>query len=183
MYSRRLNLAALIAALGAASLSFVPAPAAAHGGGHGSAKTKKKPEDAVAQEEKAFGRAGDRRNVTRTVRIVGTDDMRYSPAAIRVKQGETVRFVVRNGGKILHETVLGTKPELQEHYELMKKFPDMEHDEPHMVHLRPGETGEMIWQFTKAGEFYFACLMPGHYERGMFGKVTVTPSQAKGSKS
>jgi uncharacterized cupredoxin-like copper-binding protein len=139
---------------------------------HGAAPSKKQA-SAAALEEKAFGRPGDAKKATRTVRIVGTDDMRYTPAELRVKQGDTVRVVVHNGGKLMHETVLGTRPELEEHYELMKKFPDTEHDEPHMVHLEPGETGEMIWQFTKAGEFYFACLMPGHYDSGMIGKVTV----------
>ena len=159
--------AVLVAAMLAASPAALPHGDAAHG--------KKAPPNAAAQpvEEKAFGRAGDPKKVTRTVRIQGTDDMRYTPAAITVKQGETIRFVVKNAGKILHETVLGTMAELREHYELMKKFPDMEHDEPHMVHLKPGETGEMVWQFTKAGEFYFACLMPGHLEAGMLGKITV----------
>lgn len=172
----------LLAIAGAASLSILPAAASAHGSGHADSDGKRKNEATTVYEEKAFGRPGERARVTRTVRIVGTDDMRYTPARIRVKQGETVRFVVRNGGKILHETVLGTKPELQEHYELMKKFPDMEHDEPHMVHLKPGETGEMVWQFTQAGEFFFACLMPGHYDAGMIGKISVTPLPKKGSK-
>jgi uncharacterized cupredoxin-like copper-binding protein len=74
---------------------------------------------------------------------------------------------------MMHETVIGTMAELKQHYEWMKKFPDMEHDEPYMVHLKPGETGEMVWQFTNAGEFYFACLIPGHLEAGMLGKITV----------
>lgn len=172
----------LLAIAGAASLSILPATASAHGSAHAESAGKRKNEATAVYEEKAFGRPGERARVTRTVRIVGTDDMRYTPAHIRVKQGETVRFVVRNGGKMLHETVLGTKPELQEHYELMKKFPDMEHDEPHMVHLKPGETGEMIWQFTRAGEFHFACLMPGHYDAGMMGKISVTPLPTKGSR-
>jgi uncharacterized cupredoxin-like copper-binding protein len=155
----------------AAMLAASPA-ALSHGdAAHGNKAQRKAPAQPV--EEKAFGRPGDPKKVTRTVRIQGTDDMRYTPAALTVKKGETVRFVVKNAGKILHETVLGTMAELQEHYELMKKFPDMEHDEPHMVHLKPGETGEMVWQFTKAGEFYFACLMPGHLEAGMLGKITV----------
>lgn len=172
----------LLAIAGAASLSVLPATAAAHGSAHADAGGKRKNEATTVYEEKAFGRPGERARVTRTVRIVGTDDMRYTPARIRVKQGETVRFVVRNAGKILHETVLGTKPELQEHYELMKKFPDMEHDEPHMVHLKPGHTGEMIWHFTKAGEFHFACLMPGHFDAGMMGTISVTPLPTKGRK-
>ena len=159
--------AMLLASMLAASPAVLGHGEAAHG--------KKAPPKTVAQpvDEKAFGRAGDPKKVTRTVRIQGTDDMRYTPAALTVKRGETVRFVVKNAGKMMHETVIGTMAELQEHYELMKKFPDMEHDEPHMVHLRPGETGEMVWQFTKAGEFYFACLIPGHLEAGMLGKITV----------
>jgi uncharacterized cupredoxin-like copper-binding protein len=172
----------LLAVAGAASLLILPATASAHGSTHAESGGKRKNKATAVYEEKAFGRPGERARVTRTVRIAGTDDMRYTPARIRVKQGETVRFVVRNGGKILHETVLGTKPELQEHYALMKKFPDMEHDEPHMVHLKPGQTGEMIWQFTKAGEFYFACLMPGHFDAGMMGTISVTPLPTKGSR-
>jgi uncharacterized cupredoxin-like copper-binding protein len=159
--------AVLLAAMLAAS------PAAL---GHGDAAlAKKAPRKAAGEpvEEKAFGRAGDPKKVTRTVRIEGTDNMRYTPAAITVKRDETIRFVVKNAGKMMHETVIGTMAELKEHYELMKKFPDMGHDEPYMVHLKPGETGEMVWQFTKAGEFFFACLIPGHLEAGMLGKITV----------
>lgn len=159
--------AVLLAAMLAAS------PAAL---GHGeSAHAKKSTRKAApaADQEKAFGRPGDPAQVTRTVRIEGTDRMRFTPAAIELKRGDTVRFVVTNGGKLMHETVIGTMAELQAHYELMKKFPGMEHDEPYMVHLRPGETGEMVWQFTAAGEFHFACLVPGHLEAGMIGKITV----------
>jgi uncharacterized cupredoxin-like copper-binding protein len=151
-------------------LGAAPFGAFAHGEGHVK-RTAPKPGTPV--EEHAFGRTGDPRKVTRTVRISGSDDMRYTPSEITVRRGETIRFIVKNNGKMLHETVIGTMAELQKHYALMKKFPDMEHDEPHMVHLKPGETGEMVWQFTNAGEFYFACLIPGHLEAGMLGKVTV----------
>jgi uncharacterized cupredoxin-like copper-binding protein len=159
------------AVLLAAMLAASPA-ALGHGESTHAKKSPKKTAPAAA-EEKAFGRPGDPKKATRTIRIQGTDNMRYTPATIEVKRGDTVRFVVKNAGKMMHETVIGTMAELQEHYELMKKFPDMEHDEPHMVHLRPGETGEMVWQFTKAGEFFFACLIPGHLEAGMLGKITV----------
>ncbi len=155
----------------AALLAAVAPAAFAHGGSHDKKPTRK--DSAQIVEEKPFGRAGDPAKATRTVRIEGRDTMRYTPSRITVKQGETVRFVVKNAGKLMHETVIGTKDELDEHYELMKKFPEMEHDEPHMVHLKPGETGEMFWEFTKAGEFFFACLIPGHYEAGMFGTIKV----------
>ena len=102
-----------------------------------------------------------------------TDAMRFTPASITVKKGETVRFVVKNSGKLKHEMVLGTANELREHAELMKKFPEMEHEEPNQVVLDPGKEGELVWQFTKSGTFDFACLQPGHFDAGMRGKIAV----------
>jgi uncharacterized cupredoxin-like copper-binding protein len=101
------------------------------------------------------------------------DEMRFLPAEVVVKRGVTVRFQLHNAGKSLHEMVLGTPDELKAHAELMKKFPEMEHSEAHMAHVKPGANGEIIWQFTKAGTYQFACLMPGHFEAGMVGQVTV----------
>jgi len=124
-------------------------------------------------EEKAFGKAGDPKNVTRTISFTMSDKMRFTPSKITVKQGETIRFVARNEGKIMHEFVIGTMKELKEHAEQMKKFPGMEHEEPYMAHVAPGKTGEIVWQFTKAGEFDFACLIAGHFDAGMVGKITV----------
>ncbi|MFC7516680.1 plastocyanin/azurin family copper-binding protein [Herbaspirillum sp. GCM10030257] len=127
----------------------------------------------ISTEEHAFGKQGDPKKATRTIAIDMADTMRFGPADITVKQGETIKFVVTNKGKIMHEMVIGTMAELKEHGELMKKHPGMEHDEPYMSHVSPGKKEEMVWQFTKAGEFYFACLIPGHFEAGMIGKITV----------
>jgi uncharacterized cupredoxin-like copper-binding protein len=102
-----------------------------------------------------------------------SDSMRFTPSAIQVKQGETIRFVVKNIGQVKHELSLGTQKELLEHLEQMKKFPEMEHDEPSKVTLAPGKQGEIVWQFTTAGVVNFACLMPGHYEAGMRGAIAV----------
>lgn len=124
-------------------------------------------------EEKPFGREGDVKKVTRTIHVDMADTMRYSPMEVTVKRGDTVRFVAKNSGKVMHEMVLGTMKELKEHLELMRKHPNMEHDEPHMAHVKPGSTAPMVWEFTKAGEFYYGCLMPGHFEAGMVGKVIV----------
>jgi uncharacterized cupredoxin-like copper-binding protein len=120
-----------------------------------------------------FGRAADPKKAKRTVRVEMTDKMRFVPASITVKRGDTVRFVPVNKGQVMHEMVLGTMDELRKHAELMKKHPGMEHDEPHMVHVAPGKSGEMGWQFTKAGEFFYGCLIPGHFEAGMIGNVMV----------
>jgi uncharacterized cupredoxin-like copper-binding protein len=136
-------------------------------------KKAKAAQKVISAEEKAFGREGDPKKISRTVKIDMADTMRYSPAQITVRQGETVRFEARNSGKTMHEIVLGTMKELQEHAELMKKHPGMEHDEPYMVHVAPGKSGHIVWQFTKAGEFYYGCLVPGHFEAGMLGKIHV----------
>lgn len=129
-------------------------------------------------EETPFGKAADPRKA-KSVVVHMNDTMRFSPSEIVVRKGDVVRFEVKNAGKVMHEMVLGTKKELMQHAALMKKFPDMEHDEPHMVHVPPGKSGEMGWQFTRAGEFYFACLIPGHYEAGMVGKVIVRDGDSR----
>ncbi len=128
---------------------------------------------AAPAEQKDFGIAGDAKKVTRTVRVAMSDQMRFAPATLSFKQGETVRFVFRNDGKVMHEFVLGTKKELEEHAALMRKFPGMEHDEPYMAHVAPGKTGAIVWTFNRPGDFDFACLIPGHYEAGMVGTINV----------
>lgn len=131
----------------------------------------------------AIGAPGQAAKVTRTVKVDMTDAMRFSPANVRAKQGETIRFVLKNSGQVKHEFVLGTEKELKEHYELMKKFPEMEHANPNMLTLAPGQTGEVIWQFTKAGKIDFACLQPGHFEAGMKGAVMVAGAKATPKKA
>jgi uncharacterized cupredoxin-like copper-binding protein len=129
--------------------------------------------DAAKVEPTAFGQEGNPKKVTKTIKVDMADNMRFTPADITVKRGDTVKFVVHNDGKVLHEMVLGTKEAIKEHAELMKKFPEMEHADANMAHVKPGKAGEIVWQFTKPGEFQFACLQPGHFEAGMVGKVTV----------
>ena len=154
----------------AALLALTPLGAAhAHG-----EKAHAKKAAPVVKEQKPWGIAGDAKSVTRTVEVHMLDTMRFTPDRIEVKQGETIRFVHKNDGKIMHEFVIGTKKELDEHAVLMKKFPNMEHDEPYMAHVAPGKTGEVIWTFNRAGDFDFACLISGHYEAGMIGKVKVS---------
>jgi uncharacterized cupredoxin-like copper-binding protein len=128
----------------------------------------------VRKEQMPWGIAADAKRAARTVELTMTDDMRFSPDRIEVRQGETLRIVLRNSGAMLHELVLGSRKTLDEHASLMEKFPNMEHDEPYMAHVKPGESGQIVWKFNRAGEFDFACLIPGHYPAGMVGKVTVT---------
>ena len=133
----------------------------------------------VKKEQKAWGIAGDGNAGMRTVEFKMTDNMRFTPDKLEVKQGETIKFVLRNNGSVLHEFVLGTKKELDEHAALMVKFPTMEHSEPYMAHVAPGKTGEIIWTFNRAGDFDFACLIAGHYSAGMVGKVKVVAAAGK----
>ncbi|MEJ6000057.1 cupredoxin domain-containing protein [Paucibacter soli] len=128
---------------------------------------------ALRKEQKAWGIAADPKAATRTVRFVMSDNMRFTPARLQVRRGETLRIVLKNEGAMLHEFVLGTKAELDAHAALMLKFPDMEHDEPYMAHVPAGRQAEIIWTFNRAGEFDFACLIAGHYQAGMVGKIQV----------
>lgn len=133
---------------------------------------------AAGHDTDAIGQPGVAAKVTRTLHIDMTDAMRFSTANITARQGETIRFVLRNTGKLKHEMVLGTEKALKAHYEAMKKFPEMEHDDANMASVAPGKTGEIIWQFTRAGKVDFACLQPGHYDAGMKGLVTVADAKA-----
>lgn len=140
------------------ALSSAASASGNHAGGHG---------------ESLIGIPGLASKVSRTVQVDMAKGMRFKPSNILVKKGETIRFILKNTDQVKHEFSLGTQKELQEHYEVMKKFPDMEHDEPNKISLAPGMQGEVIWQFTKEGAVDFACLHPGHYDAGMKGQVKV----------
>ncbi|MCB1916576.1 MAG: cupredoxin family protein [Rhodocyclaceae bacterium] len=150
-------------------LSAASAGAFAHGGaGHGDGTA-----GVVIKEQKPWGIAGEAADAVRTVEVGMSDAMRFTPARIRVRQGETLRFRLKNDGAVMHEMVIGTADTLAEHAALMKRFPNMEHDEPYMAHVAPGTQGEIVWTFNRAGDFDFACLIPGHYDAGMIGKIEV----------
>lgn len=119
------------------------------------------------------GRPGDPDKVSRTIEITMDDAMRFDPDRIQVQAGETVRLFVRNIGMLQHELVIGTMVELQEHAAMMRAMPDMQHDEPNMTAPGPGQVGGMVWRFDEPGTFDFACLVPGHLEAGMVGKIEV----------
>lgn len=127
----------------------------------------------LKKEQKAWGIAGEAKAAKRTIDITMNDNMRFVPDRLEINQGETVRLSHTNNGKILHEFVIGTKKDLDEHAALMVRFPNMEHDEPYMAHVPAGKTGQIVWTFNRAGEFDFACLIAGHYQAGMVGKIKV----------
>lgn len=160
--------------LALALLTPMAAQVSAHGsqphghGGHGGA---------VIKEQKPWGIAAEPKEARRTVEILMTDDMRFSPSHLEVREGETLRLRAVNRGKVMHEIVIGTRAELEEHAEMMKKHPNMEHDEPYMAHVEPGKRGDIVWTFNRPGDFEFACLIPGHFEAGMRGTIRVQPAR------
>jgi len=141
----------------------------AHGDAH------KSDSGPVVKEQKPWGIAADPKQARRTVEIRMSDDMRFTPSHLDVRLGETLRLRASNRGQVMHEIVIGTRAELVEHAEMMKKFPNMEHDEPYMAHVAPGRRGDIVWTFNRAGDFEFACLIPGHFEAGMRGTIRVQP--------
>ena len=157
--------------LAAAVLVAIAGSALAHEG----TTHPKKAAAPISTEEMAFGREGDPKKVSRTVNVGMSDKMRFTPSELTIKQGETIRFRVKNSGQVMHEMVLGTMEDLKEHAETMRKNPGMEHGDPYMAHVAPGKTESMVWHFTKPGEFHYGCLVPGHFEAGMIGRIRVTP--------
>lgn len=155
----------------AALIALTPAAALAsgsHAGGHG---------DEAMHDEMMVGRPGDAADVDRTIEIVmkETDDgdMLFEPKSLSITVGETIRFHVTNSGELEHEFVLDQHEEMMEHKAMMEKFPEMEHNDPNAIRLAEQKDGDVIWTFTNAGEFEFGCLIPGHYEAGMKGTITV----------
>src|SRR5260221_11582732 len=136
-------------------------PAAGHSGGAAPAI------DYAHARETGFGKPFDPRKAARTIAVDMDDTMRFTPAHLTVKRGESVRIVATNRGKLMHEMVLGTMKELRAHAEPMKKHPGMQHVEANMLQVAPGASGEIGWPFPRAGEFPYGCPEPGHFEAGM----------------
>ena len=158
--------AARIAAVGVIALASTYAMA--HGP-HEHAPSKKP----ISKQEYPWGRQGDPAKAGKTVEVDMADTMRFMPSEMVIKAGQTVTFVVRNTGKVMHEMVIGTEEELVKHAELMKKHPGMEHDEPYMAHVAPGKQETITWTFNKPGSYMYGCLIPGHWEAGMKGTIKV----------
>jgi uncharacterized cupredoxin-like copper-binding protein len=162
---------AVVSALAGAALLLPASPrhALAHtdgpgGHGHGPAH------GFAAGEPAEMGKA------TRVVEIVmseGPGTMSYSPSRIEVRKGELIRLVLRNAGQLRHEILIDSFENNARHKAEMAENPDMAHEEPNGRHVEPGKSAELLWRFTKAGTFEYACLIPGHYESGMKGVIVV----------
>lgn len=157
----------------AMSVPAMAGPSGGHGSGHGAGH------DMDHSAMMPAGMPGNKAEARRAIRVKmkETDDgeMIFTPNSFAVEKGETVRIKISNRGELEHEFVLDTRENNQIHKEQMAKQPDEDaHQMPNSITLQPGEKGEIIWTFTNAGEFEFACLIPGHYESGMFGTASVS---------
>lgn len=168
MKSASLAMSALAAAL---SIAFpVNAEPASHGTGH---DTMAHGTNAATGANKA-GRPGDPANAARTLNVTALDTMRFEPAKLNVKAGETIRFVVTNTGKIQHDFTIGDRKVQLDHERMMKEMSGMKHDEANAISIPPGETRSVLWQFDQPGVFEIGCHEPGHYPAGMRLAVEVS---------
>lgn len=129
---------------------------------------------APADVERPYGRPGDLSKATRFVRLDMNDQMRFYPADVKVKQGETINFLIKNSTKTSQVMALGSATELTERAAMLKQFPKTEMSPLNQVHVKSGESAEMLWQFTKAGAFAFASTSQSPLEAGMMVKIVVT---------
>lgn len=180
--SRAIVSRALISTFTGIALSIGVVSFAMASAGHGNAK---KP---------TIGQAGEEAHVSRTIEV-NLEDNYFTPEKIEVTKNQTVRFVIKNTGEFVHEFNIGTAAMHASHQEEMMMMVDhgmlevdkinrnmmmdmgeggmMSHDDPNSVLLEPGETAEIVWQFPEAAELEFACNVPGHYDSGMMGELTV----------
>ncbi|MDP3692673.1 cupredoxin family protein [Bradyrhizobium sp.] len=155
---------ALIAATLLSASAWAGPSGHSHGHGHGHGDTF------------SAGEPGNPKKPFRTIQVTMRESdgkMLFVPARLEVRKGEQIKFVLRNNGELEHEFVLASTADNLKHAEEMKEHPDMVHEEPNGKQLAPKKTGEIIWKFTKAGEFEYACLIPGHREAGMTGTILV----------
>ncbi|HWX62691.1 cupredoxin family protein [Bradyrhizobium sp.] len=147
-----------LAGIAMLAIAHVAVPAFGHEGHH--------------HDSYSAGEPGDASQLSRTIEINMTE-MAFAPSRIEVRRGEQIRFVIHNDGTEDHEFLLATTKENLAHAEVMKKHPHMEHDDPNGVRLSPYQSAELVWKFSKAGTFEYACLIPKHRDYGMLGHVVV----------
>jgi uncharacterized cupredoxin-like copper-binding protein len=120
-----------------------------------------------------FGRPGDPAKVSRAIAVEMDDRECRLQKEVRIRQGDTLRFDVRNRGSRMHEFVLGTSHELKEHAAGATDSPKTEHDEPYIVHVEPGTRGSLVWRFTRVDLLGYGCLIHGSGRTAMTGRILV----------
>lgn len=141
-----------------------------HAGGHADGATK-----AMGGEAKLFGRPGDPKRASRTVKVSIEDAACRAPGELSLRQGDTISFEITNSGEAEQEVVIGMLKDLVGHAKSAEKDDDIPHDESYMAHVHPGGTARIAWNFTRAGIFYYGCLGPGLPAPGVRNRIVVSP--------
>ena len=131
---------------------------------------------ACSSDKTDIGRPAEPAAATRTVEIKQLDTRKFDPPVVEVKAGETITFKITNTATSLHEFFLGDKKAQEAHEKEMAALADADLKMPDTearLFVEPGETKEFTWTFPSKAEVPFACHIPGHYEGGMQGTVTV----------
>ena len=109
-----------------------------HAGGHGPAHGMPGHDmSTISSAPLPTGTPGGPAKVTRTIELTMDDTMRFTPSEIHVSAGDTVRFFIKDKGKIPHEMVIGSIANLKALAAEMQKIPGMQHAEPNMITLAP----------------------------------------------
>ncbi len=128
-------------------------------------------------EGSTVGQPAPSARATKIIRVTTMDTVRFEfSSELDLKDGDIIKFVVTNQGKISHEFSIGDAMEQQAHRDIMAKMPNMTHEDGNTITVKPGETKELTWQFKGGEEVVFACNIPGHFEAGMFEKVSISAS-------
>ena len=140
-----------------------------------------------------IGKKGESSEVDRVIEIKMYDNY-YEPKEINIKKGETIKFIVYNSGKLVHEfniatkemhlkhqpemmkmvekeILLGDRIDIKKMKELAKTDHSMGHSHSNSVLLEPDQSAELIWKFNTDADLEAACNVPGHYESGMIAKI------------
>ena len=143
---------------------------------------------------KMIGEKGKLSEVNRTVEIKMYDNY-FEPNEIKIKKGETIKFIVSNYGELVHEFNISTKEMHIKHQaemmkmvenqilladkidkkkmkEMAKKDHSMAHSHSNSVLLEPNQSAELIWKFSANTDLEAACNVPGHYQAGMIAKIS-----------
>ena len=110
---------------------------------------------------------------------LGAEEWRFEPTVFEVPVGHRVKLTLVNDGRVEHDVEVAGFPaediEVTAGVERHERLGGGHHREDLVAaHAEPGTTATVMFTATKAGEYEFACTIPGHKEAGMVGKLIVT---------
>lgn len=139
----------------------------------------------------SFGQVGDVSHIDRVIEV-DMGEMYFTPDNYSFERGETVKFMLINSGRVVHEFAIGTEETQKAHEKEMTALMRegmmttrvLRHDrmlEAGMMHvdanarlLEPDEESELVWTFSgEQDELIIACNVPGHRAAGMEASVTI----------